>query len=476
MVEHLASNERRVLLVINLKHTLAPKMDRTPEQPLTASKVFNGRDDDGKDNETVEASDKPPPLSDAVEATVGVAATLDAASDGNEEAPPAGAALKTVANSNPNDSVEYDDPNIFVDSTSPQVDENDLLVGTTKQMVATLKMAPKGKRIEDLLLDRPNAVGGESTRDMKDHPSWTALNFLIGTGLVQEQEPQTIDIGEEDCDKVVIWWEFAREGGKKPAVASIPAASETRLKEEISQLVREETMLDIWLSRLRRMQYDQLTTPTAISQKTALSSKNDSSSRTTGSSDNTGHTLFDVSQQWLYVTPSDVFNVVDTKKKGSASSFVAAVKAPVGSTVQVSTPVETNVIDLEGKKGSHQVLISSSGTAGEEYNVDNSTRIMGMTSSASQVQALAVKRNYDNQKKNEEQKAISPMNFPLTKKRKEPVEIYLLDRKRDRMQRLSEDFMLGLIEAPDYSLARPAANDIFHTSCLREDEGVSSFF
>mmetsp|Transcript_33881 Transcript_33881/g.81493 ORF Transcript_33881/g.81493 Transcript_33881/m.81493 type:complete len:409 (+) Transcript_33881:450-1676(+) len=171
---------------------------------------------------------------------------------------------------------------------------------------------------------------------------------------------------------------------KKHIATTLREQQKQKLEEAMTMLVDEEMMLDIWISRLHNLQKTQSTSSSSCSSSSSSSFSRSSSrtkqSRVNGRSKTPNNdngingkndgslltatedeqeengeedTFLDVTHDWLYVSASDVWNVISQSQNqklagddaslpstsSTLSKFSAVViKAPFGGQVQVSKP------------------------------------------------------------------------------------------------------------------------------------------
>jgi hypothetical protein len=214
--------------------------------------------------------------------------------------------------------------------------------------------------------------------------------------------------------KTVVWWEYAGSYLKRISWEMMPLSTDTEhtMRSEMSVLVREEAKLDAWISRLRNL----------------MSSPLD--------------------PEHMYLTPADIrysmsmdtgvrtrpSSPAGTKTKRAKKEPAVAVHAPYGTLLQSSTPVS---YQREGiGERTRQLVLSCQQPCHKD----------GDESSQS----------------------------------KDPLQVFFFSRSQgQRIYALHENPVLGWIREPSYTSywnGMRGAGDTFHVSCLRDDEGVSSFF
>jgi hypothetical protein len=256
-------------------------------------------------------------------------------------------------------------------------------------------------------------VAVEDVRDICRTISELGMVYILNEdGSVRQSEIETAS--------KAIWWEFTGPYLKDKSWSIMPVSEKAphKLRIEMSKIVREEAKLDVWISRLRRL-------------KSVCTDKDH-----------------------LYVTPSDILDVsypdqtMDTsrskKKKAKTKRVpVAAVHAPFGSRIQTSTPIRHRHASSRATNRKYQLLVSCQEHQSDpfmpgEFGTDT-TETIGKSSEHLQIHL-----------------------FP--------------ENGRGKTNVLEEHPMLKWIEDPAFVTSVGGAGDNYHVSCLREEEGVSSFF
>jgi hypothetical protein len=222
-----------------------------------------------------------------------------------------------------------------------------------------------------------------------------------------------------------LWWEYSGPYLKAKSWDIMPVSEKAphKLRNEMSKVCREEAKLDAWISRLRGL-------------KTETGDKNQ-----------------------MYVTPTDIFSVLNpvnpdpatpdtgrSKKKRPKTKRVPvlAVHAPFGSQIQTSAAIHKR------RRG-------------------------GDTNRTNNYQLLVSCKNHDDQCSSND--AVGGATKKIVGRQAQRMQVHLFPEKgRGRTTVLEDHPVIRLIEDPAYTCSARGAGDDYHVSCLREDEGVSSFF
>lgn len=235
---------------------------------------------------------------------------------------------------------------------------------------------------------------------------------LVGLGMIYVLNEEEIKNKRKQIVKKVVWWEYAGSFLKRKSWEMMP------LSEDTEHAMRSE------MSLLVR---EEAKLDAWISRLRNLMSS-------------------PLDPEHMYLTPADIRYAVDMdaitrhtpgspswkKMKRAKKEPAVAVHAPYGTTLQSSTPVSYQR-DSSGERKRQLVISCQQPGYREEGSND-----------------------------------------------KDPLQVFFFPRsERWRMHALHENPVLGWIRQPSYTSelnGMRGAGDNFHVSCLRDDEGVSSFF
>ncbi|KAL3917535.1 MAG: hypothetical protein SGILL_004667, partial [Bacillariaceae sp.] len=233
--------------------------------------------------------------------------------------------------------------------------------------------------------------------------------------MIHEVKEEETRNGEKYVLTKCVWWEHAAPYLKEQSWKVMPMSEDTEhaMRSEMSLLVREEAKLDAWISRLRNLRV----------------------------------MPHEREREHLFVTSNDIrhallpedkndSNFQSSKKKRAKKVPAMAVHAPFGTVFQSSTPVSYQ----RGKSSTktRQVLFSCrQSSEGRDGDYVGPTRDSG-----------------------------------------KQIHVYFLPKSnQDSTKLLQDDPVLQWIQEPSYaSESNGVAGDDLHVSCLKDDEGVSSFF